>query len=241
MCRSSVKPIYVFADSRLLFWRRTDGELFLNHVWRNPHTERPVAAYIGASNHNNPAFYHEIFEPAMQQISADECRMILTTAEREDKAFLERADIILLAGGDVGVGWRAFREHGFQELIQQRFHTGAVLIGVSAGAVQLGLGGLSEDGSALLSTFGLLPFYVGAHDEHGDWASLRKALGFARGGARGIGIPSGGGIIYHSGVLEPVSKPALEILVANAQNHERFLFPNAGLTLPECRTDEDLS
>src|SRR5260370_10912430 len=151
LCRSSVKPIFVFAASRLLFWRRTDGELFLNHVWRNSHTERPVAAYIGASNHNNPAFYHEIFEPAMQQISADECRMILTTAEREDKAFLERADIILLAGGDVGVGWRAFREHGFQELIQQRFHTGAGLIGVSAGVMELGLGGLSEDGSALLS------------------------------------------------------------------------------------------
>jgi cyanophycinase len=204
----SPKPIYCFADSRLLFWNKGGDSLFLDGVVRSVGSERPSIAYIGASNGE---FYREIFLPAFEQVDAGECRMILAEPTPEDRAFLEHADVILLAGGSVEVGWRAFEGNGFKTLIEKRYLAAATLVGISAGAVQLGRGGLTNDESALLFTFGFLPFYVAAHEERDDWRSLRRISSFLDGPTRGIGIPTGGGFIYSDGDLVPVLKPVFEI------------------------------
>ncbi len=222
---SSFKPIYALADSRLLFWRQSDGSLFLHEIVQSAGAKPSSLAYIGASNRDDLSAYHEIFEPALQQIDTITCRMILTRPMPEDGAFLERADIIVLAGGSVEVGWRSFEKNGFKELIQRRWSEGALLIGVSAGAVQLGRGGLTEDGSELVSTFGFLPFYVGVHEERSNWASLQKVLTFIPDKLRGIGIPSGGGIVYRDGELTPVCKPIVEIFVDDGKTFEDSIYP----------------
>src|ERR1700761_2652651 len=98
MSEGPLAPIYLFADSQLLFWKRPDGSLFLKEVAEATGVEHPSAAYVGASNDDNLELYHGIFEPAMQQIKAGECRMILKRPLAEDAKFLEKADIILLAG-----------------------------------------------------------------------------------------------------------------------------------------------
>lgn len=186
-------------------------------------------AYIGASNQDNLEVYHSIFEPAMQQIPIDNHRMILTRPSPEDGIFLEQADIIVLAGGSVETGWRAFEKNGFKDLIIRRFYEGAVLVGISAGAVQLGRGGLTDDGQEPLSTFGLLPFYAGVHDESDNWMSLRNALAFIKEPTQGIGIPSGGGLIYHSdtGVVEPICKPLYDLSIEGDQHSETIIFPDS--------------
>jgi cyanophycinase len=211
MSDGPLKPIYLFADSQLLFWKRPGGGQFLKEVVDATGVEHPSAAYIGASNNDNLEYYHGIFEPAMRQIASGECRMVLMRPAAEDAKFLEKADIILLAGGSVEVGWRVFSENGLRELIPRCFVGGAVLIGVSAGAVQLGRGGLTDDESALLPTFSLLPFYVAAHDEKSGWASLRKMVALAGAPCQGIGVPFGGGAVYHGGELEPIAKPVFEL------------------------------
>jgi peptidase E len=48
------------------------------------------------------------------------------------------AHVLVLAGGDVEAGWNAFTRSGLRELIEMRYRAGAVLVGVSAGTVQLG-------------------------------------------------------------------------------------------------------
>jgi len=204
-------PIYLLADSQLLFWRQADGTLFLGDLLRNAGVKRPSVAYVGASNGDNLIFYHEIFLPAFEQVDAGERRMILCRPTPGDSAFLEHADIILLAGGSVEAGWRAFEENGFKSLIERRYAEGALLAGVSAGAVQLGRGGLSDDESTLLTTFGFLPFYVGAHEEKDDWKSVRRVVSLADGPAQGIGIPAGGGLICRDREVFPVRKPVFEI------------------------------
>jgi peptidase E len=219
------KPIYALADSRLLFWRQPDGSLFLDEVVKNLEGKPASAAYIGASNGDDLRPYHDIFVPAMQQIGAAECHMILTRPTPEDGAFLERAEIILLAGGSVEAGWRAFESNGVKELIQRRWLEGALLMGVSAGAVQLGRGGLTDDESEVIPTFGFLPFYVGAHEERDDWPSLRKLVTLVPDGLRAIGIPFGGGIVYHEGELTPVHKPLFEISVEDGKTSESSVFP----------------
>lgn len=209
---SSLKPIYLFADSQLLFWRE-GGELFLGSI-PGLFNHRPLkAAYLGASNGDNPDFF-SVFVAAMEGIGVTDCRMISSSFTEEDGAALDRADIILLAGGDVEKGWRVFVEKGIRERIVRRYFEGALLMGVSAGAVQLGSYGWSEEGLSngeVIETFRLLPFIVGAHQEEEGWESLKRALLLVGGGAHAVGLPRGGGAIFHADrTLEPVRHSAHE-------------------------------
>lgn len=193
-----MQPIYLFADSQLLFWK-TKGVLFLDSIIARAMRSSLKAAYIGASNGDAPEFY-SIFEAAMEGIDIRDCKMIPSSFTAEHESFLNDADIILLAGGDVERGWSMLAERGIKELIIRRYREGAILIGISAGAVQLGLCGLIEreqSFDALIETFKLVPFIIGAHDERREWESLKKTLRLLSGAAKGIGIPTGGGLVYY--------------------------------------------
>ena len=71
-------------------------------------------------------------------------RMIDSSFGPDDRAFLERAQLIVLAGGDVRLGWNTFEKTGMKDVILGRYAQGAVLVGISAGAVQLGRYGIVE-------------------------------------------------------------------------------------------------
>lgn len=205
-----IKPLFLLADSQLLFWKEQD-RLFTEKIREHLDSSRPTAAYIGASNGDNPEFY-SIFQAAMDGIGLTDCRMIPSHPSTEDLRFLGSADLILLAGGDVEQGWKTFTENGLKEIIVQRRFEGAVLVGVSAGAVQLGSGTLVQASTMQkLPLFQFAPFYVAAHDEAAEWWDLRALVTLADEEARGIGIPIGGGAIYSlDGSLEPVRKPLVE-------------------------------
>lgn len=193
-----LQPIYLFADSQLLFWRNK-GTLFLDAIRELIVPAAPKAAYIGASNGDDPQFY-SIFEAAMGNIGIRDCRMILSSFTSIDELFMNEADIILLAGGDVERGWRIFNQSGLTELVIKRYYEGAVLIGISAGAVQLGLFGLVQEEESLnklIDMFKLVPFIIGAHEEIQEWKSLREVIELLDGSAKGIGISTGGGLIYY--------------------------------------------
>lgn len=222
-----IKPLFLLADSQLLFWK-SEGGLFTERIREQLDSDNPKAAYIGASNGDDPQFY-SIFEAAMAGVELTDCRMIPSRPAAEDREFLSHADLILLAGGDVELGWKVFEENGLKELITERRFDGAVLVGVSAGAVQLGLGTLLETATMKkLSTFQFAPFYVGAHDEAAEWWDLRALVNMADEGGRGIGIPTGGGAVYSlDGSLEPIRKPLVEFLKLEDRVSENLLLPPA--------------
>lgn len=223
------QPIYLFADSQLLFWR-DGGKLLLDSIVRLVARDSPRAAYLGASNGDDPEYY-SIFEAAMEGAGVRDCRMILSAFSPADQSFLNEADIILLAGGEVERGWNVFVETGMRESVVRRYHEGAVLMGVSAGAVQLGPCGLLERVAPTarpLETFGLVPFVVDAHDEGREWGRLRRSVRHLGGDARGIGIPSGGGMIYHpDGRVEAVRRPLHEISAVGGAAGDALLLPKS--------------
>src|SRR5258708_4468494 len=136
----AIKPLYLLADSQLLCVK--EGErLFTERMREDLDSTEPKAAYLGASNGDEPQFY-SIFEPAMEPIGVSQRRMIPARPSNEDLAFLQSADLVLLAGGNVEQGWRAFEQNGVKDLISRRRYDSVVLVGISAGAVQLGLGAL---------------------------------------------------------------------------------------------------
>lgn len=225
----TVQPIYLFADSQLLFWI-DKGTLFLDSIRELIASPSPKAAYIGASNGDDPRFY-SIFEAAMENVGIRDCRMILSSFPSADESFLNEADIILLAGGDVERGWNVFNQVGLTELILKRYREGAVLIGISAGAVQLGLYGLVHEESInqLIDTFKLVPFMISAHEEDQEWKSLREAIELLDGAVKGIGIQAGGGLIYHPDQsTEAIRYPLNEFSKREGIITSSLLFPKQG-------------
>lgn len=208
------QPLYLLADSQLLFWKWRNRPL-LEAALDGLVKDAPLsAAYIGASNGDRPEFY-EIFEAAVEAIGITDRRMIDSSFGPDQRAFLERAQLIVLAGGDVRLGWNTFEKTGMKEVILSRYAEGAVLVGISAGAVQLGRYGTVETpGSAateLLDVFKLAPAVIDTHDERSEWARLSRTIELLKGAAIGLGIPSGGGVIVHpDATIEPLRLPANE-------------------------------
>jgi len=221
------KPIYLLADSQLLFARR-NGKLVLDSIRSLVPATSPKAAYVGASNGDRPEFY-SIFEAAMAGLNIVDCCMISSRLSDADASSVMTADIILLAGGDVSRGWRSFQETGLKDLIVDRYHQGAVLIGVSAGAVQLGILGWPEEGFAgdkVIELFQLVPCIISAHDEKMEWQELKSAVQLFGGKWPGIGLPTGGGAIYHPDrSLVPLQYPLHEFTMSGEGVSHAFLMP----------------
>ena len=210
-----LQPLYLLADSQLLFWKRQD-RLLLEAALDGLARDTPFsAAYIGASNGDRPEFYG-IFEAAVDAIGITDRRMIDSSFGPDDRALLERAQLIVLAGGDVRLGWNTFEKTGMKDVILGRYAQGAaVLVGISAGAVQLGRYGIVETpespATELLDVFKLVPVVIDTHDERAEWARLSRTIHLLEGAATGLGIPSGGGVIVHADTtIEPLRRPAHE-------------------------------
>lgn len=224
-----MRPIYCLADSQLLFWRDDDGELWLDRVVGTTRAGAangdPLrAAYVGASNGDEPAFY-SIFAAAMEAAGISEHRMVHSSFDAEDRAWLSGADLVVLAGGDPERGWRIFEQSGMREVITARYFEGATLLGVSAGAVQLGWAAGPEP----VLTFRLVPAVLSAHDEEDDWRELRRLLEskeVSELSIRGLGIPTGGGLVYHpDGAVEPVRHAIHELVREDGVTRHSLLFP----------------
>lgn len=228
MATSDFKSLYLFADSQLLFWKR-HGRLLLEEILEEAATEAPRAAYIGASNGDRPEF-QEIFAAAMQSVGVADRRSIDSAFSPDDRAFLESAHIILLAGGDVRVGWDTFERTGMKDAILARYAGGAVLVGISAGAVQLGrqaiVAATGSAASELLDVFNLVPAVVDVHDERNDWGTLSSTIHLLEGAAMGLGIPTGGGVAVHpDGEMEPLRQPAHEFRFDGSRLTHSLLCP----------------
>jgi cyanophycinase len=220
-----IKPLYLLADSQLLFWKSDDGSL-VERIRADLGKVDPKAAYIGAANGDQPEFYN-LFVGAMEGMGIANCRMVPSQTSREDILFMEEADLILLSGGDVERGWQVFEQNGLNDLIPRKRYDGAILVGISAGAMQLGLGCLSNAAQPKqISMFRFAPFYVGAHDEKNDWWDLRALVNLSPSDARGIGLATGGGAVYYpDGTLEPIRKPMIEIVKQDSQVSENLMAP----------------
>jgi len=224
---TSPAPLYLFADSQLLFWRR-NGKLLLETALDKSEGEPLRAAYIVASNGDRREYY-EIFAGAMQAAGITDRRQIYSSFSAQDREYLESAQLIVLSGGEVHTGWEVFKRTGMHDVILARYARGAVLVGISAGAVQLGRQAVIETAGSLLDMFNLAQAIVDVHDERNDWARLSSFIHLLEGTAVGLGIPSGGGVIAHpDGTIEPLRRPAHEFRFSGAGVTHSLLCPPEG-------------
>lgn len=227
----AIKPIFLFADSQLLFWRDDGGELFLERAREVLEAEDPQCAYVGASNGDQIDFYR-LFQGAMEGIGLENTRMIPSEPSEEDREYFQEANVIMLAGGDVARGWKVMQDNGLGPKVLERYASGALLMGVSAGAMQLGQFVLDEglDGGKprLLDAFRLVPYFIDVHDEP-EWPRLKIKHDKLDTHVRRLGIPSGGGAIIHPDLaVEPVRRPLTEVAWREGEPRQNLLFPGEG-------------
>lgn len=201
-------PLFLLADSQLLF-----APEVARRIAAAAPVEAPRAAYLGASNGDLPEFY-TLFLAAMEPLGSGARAAVGARPSADALRFLEGAEVVVLAGGDVERGWRAFEHGGVRERVAERRAAGAVLVGVSAGAVQLGAAGWPEGAPAgAFDCWGFAPFVVDAHAEASEWAALREVVARRGEGGRGIGIPTGGGAVLHpDGTVEALRHPLFEVV-----------------------------
>jgi cyanophycinase len=231
------QPLYLFADSQLLFWKPRGKPLLEGIAAASPADSPPAAAYIGASNGDREEFY-SIFEAAMDIVGISERRMIRAAFDSDDRAFLARAQLILLAGGDVRLGWTTFETTGMKEMILERYVQGATLVGISAGAVQLGRQTVfnTEESASLelIDVFNLVPALIDVHDEQHEWARLSRTIHMLEGAVTGLGIPTGGGIVAHpDGTLEALRRPVDEFSWDGTRIKQSILLPTSEEPVPD--------
>lgn len=206
------KPVFLLADSQPLFGTGSDSLLpVLRESLQVSERNLTKAAYIGASNGDAPEFF-ELFVAAMDGINLHQSRLIHAEFGNDDRAFLESADLLLLAGGDTDEGWKIMTSTGMDAVITRSYYRGAVLVGVSAGALQLGMGWYGAGSAGIVEGLRLVPYYIDVHSEQDDWSRLRKLVATKEEYAKGFGIPSGGAMIYHADVsVEAVRFPVVEL------------------------------
>lgn len=224
-----LKPIFLFADSQLFFWETVKKEFFMNSLWSWIDSDEPKAAYIGASNQDDPVFF-DLFKSAMDCIGITDNRMILSDFSDEDQKFLEAADLVVLAGGEVKRGLDIFKKTGMYNTIIKKYYDGALLMGVSAGAVQLGIVGWNDvvqNSDNLFETLKLVPFIVAVHEEKMGWERLKKVMHImSDDNIRGIGISTGAGLLYHPDhSIEPIRHPLDEFWLKENQIINNLLCP----------------
>jgi hypothetical protein len=226
-----MKPIYLFADSQLLFWKE-GSRLFIERFLDDLEADSPTAAYVGAANGDDPQFF-DLFQASMEGIGIRDTMMVRSDPSAAEMRFLRAAALVLLAGGDPVRGWRVIAANGVRDAIAERYYQGAVLCGVSAGAIQLGLGKSvaagESGGSAVSSTFRFVPCVIDVHDDETRWKNLERTLSAGPPTVKGIGIPRGGGVVFRSedNSIQPIRRPLHELSFADDTITDRLLFPAA--------------
>ena len=210
-----LKPLILLADSQLLFLKEQQ-QPYIRRLTQLFDANKPLkAAYIGASNNDQSEFF-DMFEQAMNSINIHQCMHIDSTLCATKLEFLASAQIILLAGGDTWLGWQTIKK--IAPLIHGARNNGAVLIGTSAGAVQLGLLGFRDkpylNNTDLFSTLGYIPAIFSPHEERQQWRILRQMVQQTAGTLPAIGIPSGAGVIVTpDNHIQAIRKPAVSFTI----------------------------
>jgi hypothetical protein len=163
---------------------------------------RPLVAWVGAANEDSLPWFERAATVLRQRYGAD-VRMVRTAFADDSQRLVDEAPVIYLPGGDVSLLAARARELGLDETIRRRHAEGALVVGVSAGAIGLTRWWVEfpEDGRPpyRIPCIGALPIAVDCHDEESDWEELRALLDAWQREEPGAtvdayGIPAGGAL-----------------------------------------------
>jgi peptidase E len=164
----------------------------------------PRTAYIGAANGDDNEFFTMI-KDAITEAGAGAVKMVPLANGHPIKAGavaeLKRADLIVMAGGDVEEGMRVLKATGADPVLGALFKAGTPFLGLSAGSIMLAKAWVrwrdpaDEASAEQFPCLGFAPFLCDTHDEKSGWEELRTLLALSPKGSIAYGIPADGALI----------------------------------------------
>lgn len=140
---------------------------------------RPLVAWVGAANDDSLPWFERAATVLKQRYGADMQRVMTSVAD-DSQRLVDEAPVIYLPGGDVSMLSERLRALGLDERIRRRHAAGALVVGVSAGAIGLTRWWIEfpEDGRApyRIPCIGAVDLAIDCHDEESDWEELRALL-----------------------------------------------------------------
>jgi len=186
-----------------------------------------TAVYLGAANQDDENYF-AMYQAVAERAGATHCMHVKEKSMGpSDAEFIRnRCCLVILGGGDTPHAWRVFLTHGIDSALHDAIDAGVPVLGISAGAIQLGVVGLTDpdhrirfrgplkpvhgpaSGAARAPAgqdeveapywaLGRLPLIAAAHEEANGWAALRAGLA----SMHAVGLQYAGlGLPYGSGV-----------------------------------------
>ena len=184
--------LLLLADSQLLFRPERLPQVAKHFAGRVVQ-----AAYVGASNGNQPAFY-ELACAALETLLGQPvpCTFVRTAGDLPEQP----VNLLVLAGGSVSLGWAFLQQPALRSWLDGILNDPqALAIGVSAGAIHLARGCDPEQcdpeqpGPLAQSYLDAFPHFIAVHEEQQHWPSRQV---WQAGGCAGefVAIPLGGGL-----------------------------------------------
>lgn len=183
--------------------RRRGPDPLLAAVMAAAGKPRPVIAYVGAANGDDPDFFAWT-AAALRAAGAGEVRAALSAGHgpqgRSVRTLLAAADLVFMSGGDVEAGMRVLDAAGLAAFLRELHAAGKPFAGLSAGSIMLGREWVhwpdpDNDASAVrFPCLDLAPLVCDTHAEDDGWPELLRLLELQGAGAAGYGIPAGGGL-----------------------------------------------
>ncbi len=212
-----IKSVYLLAGGN---WRKPGALLpVLKEVVKATGREKPVVAYIGTANGDDPSFF-EFADDYFIEAGASKVVQVFLADRYADvksaKSVLGSADAIFVSGGDVEEGMRWLIMHKLMPFLKELYAKGVMFFGLSAGSIMLGTQWVrwenpKDDGTAeLFECTGIAPVLCDTHAESDKWEELAMAVKLLGKGGKGYGIPTGGVIVVDpDGTLSSMVKPAV--------------------------------
>ncbi|MFO7534476.1 MAG: Type 1 glutamine amidotransferase-like domain-containing protein [Kiritimatiellia bacterium] len=222
MPRNPVKPhgpLYLLAGQSR--HPRVGPDPLLAAVLAHLDIRSPRTAYIGAANGDDDEFFAMI-KSVIVKAGAGVVKMVPLADGHPIKAKvvaeLERADLIVMAGGDVEEGMRVLKSGGTDSLLRGLFDAGTPFLGLSAGSIMLAQAWVrwrdpaDEASAERFPCLDFAPFLCDTHDEKSEWEELRTLLSLSPKGSVAYGIPADGALIVErDGSLSPCGRPVVRL------------------------------
>ena len=141
--------------------------------------KHPSVAWIGAAHGDTPGGFERTAALLGKRYGAKVLHAHCDSAD-EARKIVAGADAIYLGGGDVRLLIDRLRAAALDETIRRRHADGAVVLGVSAGAIGLTPSWIDfpdEEGPPVrFSCVNAVAIAIDVHDEESDWEELRALL-----------------------------------------------------------------
>lgn len=207
----------------MLIAHGSPADAFHDRAFARVSVRSPQVAYLGAANGEHRGWFCQTARALEKRYRAAvaHARVGDEAENAEARRIVTESDVIYASGGDVELLAERMRASGLDEVVRARHRAGALLIGVSAGAIGLTSYWVrfpdDDEPLALPRRFpciGALPVAIDVHDEASDWEELRALLAaWAReepdAVVEGFGIPTRGALELDArGAATPLGEPA---------------------------------